>query len=249
MRAMAEATADVHDALVPRRCPGCGYALRGLPEGLRRCPECGWAWTTQTIVLLGEEPGAAMKQPGLKVSTRAFGWIVVALVTIIGGATLVVADWKVAALLTICSGGFAAVAAWGMQWQAAQRERHWVLLTPDGFDNDRDWREPLLVPWVEAEGSLTWDSGWVTLRLSRRAAGWRRVSGPWKERVAAYQLRGRYVPGTQLQLPDEATLDLTRYVLRAASTAEHFKIDPVLTAAVEAGDAEEEADPRLIDVT
>lgn len=197
------------------RCVGCGYLLRGLPEGVRRCPECGWTWCAQTIVLLGQPPGDAMRVPAMRVSPRQFGLAVVVLGGAIVWTMLFVGGWKFAGLVAPPVILFAAVGSWGMAQQAKRRGRQWLLVRPEGVDSDRKWREPACVPWELAELTAEYEDapppGWVVLWLKKLGKRRTRAKRLLRRKIEGYSLHGEASDGVETECdPERAAIILQR---------------------------------------
>ena len=240
-----------HDALSPKRCVACGYALRGLPEDVRRCPECGWGWDANTIALSGDAPTGVPPPPGMSVTPTQFAWITAALGLVMVCTAFPMAGWKGASMLTVLVVGMAAAGRLGMAWKASRRGRHWVVLTPAGFDMDRVWREPKLNPWDRAVGRLIFDENqdWLTFYLSPGSKGWTRVTSAAKKRARQYNLSGDEQPGVSLFLPIDAAEELAA-ALSTWNVSDRFELDLPLRLAVETRRASMAMwAERLVDVT
>lgn len=70
-----------------RRCPHCGYNLRGLPvaheDGATVCPECGCAWRIDQTVLAGSASAGIVQAAPTVMQKRV---MIVVLVLLIGSA-------------------------------------------------------------------------------------------------------------------------------------------------------------------
>jgi hypothetical protein len=157
-------------------CPGCAYALDGLPAE-SPCPECGRPADRGELVLVGEATGdkANFRNASGRRALRNLGFIPILLVLLLGDkltkgwSRLHVFDWAMLAVLA----GYVIAATVMLQIEP----RTQVRLSPAGCrqcDSDADAEDAPVTPWREIADAgvhVARDKA-VTLRFVRCGRRW-----------------------------------------------------------------------------
>ncbi len=165
---------DVLTPPPPRKCPQCGYELRGLPA-VGRCPECGWAYDDQVIALHGQATSAG-RGPALTTSPTRWFWATLLLAGTTAAALWLVAGLAVATLGACVLGLFGTAAFYGAKVVDRRRDRTQLTLTADGWHYAGRPGLGKTTPWRDGRTvgvAATWEPdpapGWLTLRITPRA--------------------------------------------------------------------------------
>lgn len=185
----------------PKKCPQCGYLLRGLPaQG--RCPECGWAYDANVLVLYGQPLGRATRGPAMTASRGTWFYATLLLSVGLGGALWVVSNLLLGVIGAGAIGLFGVAAYYGARTIDARRERTQLRLTPAGAGLRDKPGDVKFKPW-DTIGlvRIAWEPeptpGWVTVALvgtekQRKRRRWVRVLGlvPAADALRPEQLAG-----------------------------------------------------------
>lgn len=175
----------VPDALRLEQCPGCGYALHGLPPR-GACPECGRAYDDETIVLFGWADGT--RNNTWNGSRSAFGVMLFIVGFQIFHSLLNV---SLRGLNTGNTLGIISVVIWvaliawmcWRRWNSDLPGPIQVHLSPHGcrqLDDPKSDRVPAFVPWAELNDVLIGEKadGRWRVRLRHKGPWWKLVRTP-----------------------------------------------------------------------
>jgi hypothetical protein len=158
---------------IPRRCPACGYDLRGLPAPVT-CPECGWSCDPDTLVLHGEPPG--FRLPRTSESPRRWFLGTLTLAAPLAVLLTLFAHPTLAVIGTLALAGFALAGFYGASSARRQIGRTQLVMDADGWLVRNRPGGGKATPWALAKlqrASVEWqvvdaaEVGRLTVRLMR----------------------------------------------------------------------------------